>query len=452
MIIGGVEQLACAYRVESDITVLLPQQTQVESIVANGYMKPFTPDPWPPDSYGIAIDIGTTTVVATLYELAAAREIASLACLNSQKAFGQDVISRINHAATHAQGTAQLQALITADLARLAAGLLAEAKLSASAVQLVTVAGNTAMIHLLAGVNPSCLGTAPYRPAFRGARQLLAGELHLPLAAQCPVYCLPAISAFVGGDITAGLIACNIAQQSGNTLFIDIGTNGEMVLASGGRMYCCSCAAGPALEGMSISCGMRAASGAVEAVHIEAGAITCETIGAVAPAGICGSGLLSAITELRQAGVIDARGRLTKHPLVEVVAGKKQVPLADGVCLTQGDIRQVQLAKGAILSGALTLVEAAGLSIGQLDRVIVAGQFGLHLPATSLTGSGLLPQVWLEKISYAGNTAKSGAAVCLLSKAERQHGEQLAAEVAYIELSTLAGYEQRFIDCLGFGE
>lgn len=450
VLIDGEERLACSYSLQHDISVLLPPQNAPQEIAAAGYLKPFSPDAFPPGSYGVAVDIGTTTVVAALYDLAQGREAATLSCLNSQKAFGQDVISRINYALEHQQGLQELQALICADLRQLISGLLRQARLEPEALRLIVIAANTTMVHLLAGIDPSSLAAAPYRPAFSGALHLDAAALGL--GADCPVYCLPAVAAFVGGDITAGLLACDAANWPGKTLFIDIGTNGEIVLAAGGRLFACSCAAGPALEGMNISCGMRAAAGAIESVRIAAGQIAVETIGGAEPRGLCGSGLLSAIAALRGAGVIDRRGRLTEHPLVIRSEGKKQVPLAGSVYLSQGDIRQVQLSKGAILSGVLTLLEAAGIDIEQLERVLIAGQFGLHLTPDSIIGSGLLPRSCGGKITYVGNTAKSGAALCLLAAAERRNGERLAGAVDYLELSALDGYQQRFIDCLGFEE
>lgn len=450
VIIDGQEQLSCTYQVQSDISVLLPQSSPLQNIISNGYSKDFVADSGEAGSYGIAIDIGTTTVVAALYDLATASELAALGCLNSQKAFGQDVISRINYAGEHHNGLANLQRLIVSDLSRLISGLLTQQQLDGSAIKMVSVAGNTTMIHLLGGIDPTGLGRAPYLPAFSGPLLLPAGALGLPLAEDCPVYCLPAVSAFVGGDITAGMVACDLAAQSGNILFIDIGTNGEMVLSAGGQLLCCSCAAGPALEGMNISCGMRAAAGAIEAVRFSGEQIICQTIGDSPAAGICGSGLLSLIAAGLNEGIIDSRGRLTAHPLVSGSGKEKKLKITEDIYLSQGDIRQVQLAKGAILSGALTLVEAAGLTVEQLDRVLVAGQFGLHLPAASLTGSTMLPRAWENKISYVGNTAKSGAAICLLSAAQRQQCEQISTDIEYIELSTLAGYEQLFIDCLGF--
>ena len=216
--------------------------------------------------------------------------------------------------------------------------------------------------------------------------------------------------------------------------------------------YCCSCAAGPALEGMNISCGTRASDGAIESVSITDGAVVCRTIRDRPAGGICGSGLISAISAMLREGVIAPNGRFADHPLVSRSCGEKRVVLdaAHNIYLTQKDIRQVQLAKGALLSGALTLLEASGHGEGDVSRVIVAGQFGAHLSAESITGCGILPKSWEQKITYAGNTSKSGAAICLLSPEEADRCESLAGEARYIELSVKEGYEALFIKCLRF--
>jgi uncharacterized 2Fe-2S/4Fe-4S cluster protein (DUF4445 family) len=451
--IDGIPTLSCTYCVQRDITVTLAPQAQAGGILSEGFMKPFTPDPGERGTCGVAADIGTTTVVGALFDLFTGEELAALSCLNGQNIYGQDVISRIQYAIENERGTEALQRRIVGDLNAMLALFTERFGIESGKMKRMAISGNTTMIHLLAGYNPASLAAAPYRPAFTGPLTLPAKELGLQTGDGCAVYCLPAISSFVGGDITAGIAACGVKDYAGNTLFMDIGTNGEIVLNGEGRLYCCSCAAGPALEGMNISCGMRAAAGAIEAVRVtEAGRIHCETIGGAEPKGLCGSGLLSAVAALRGAGAIGKNGRFTDHALVRDAAGRKRVVLAESpeICLTQSDVRQVQLAKGAILSGVLTLLEAVNLSPQAIDRVIVAGQFGAHLTAESLTGSGILPEAWQDVIVYAGNTAKSGAALCLLSAKERQSCEEMTADVRYIELSTLPDYQKIFVDCLNF--
>ena len=489
-------RLACSYKIVSDIRVELPEQLEMSNIVSQGYVKEFIHAPaallmadartdadadahtdaqmeLPPsdvenaavsvayskkaacgmkDCYGIAIDIGTTTVIATLVELNRGEEIESLACLNSQKAFGQDVISRIHYAGSSKRGREILQKTIIHDLSSLIKELCRRHNLTMDNIYDVCVAGNTTMVHLLAGLDPAGMGKTPYLPAFQGALSLNGLTLGLPVAADCNVYCLPAVSSFVGGDITGGILACGLEVPAEKMLFIDIGTNGEIVLADGKRFCACSCAAGPALEGMNISCGVRAAPGAIEDVIITGDTLKYETIGGAAATGICGSGLLSAIAEMRKAGIINKSGRLQPHTLVETAAGKKRfiIDARRQIFLTQQDIRQVQLAKGAILSGVNALLDAVGMEAGELTRVIVAGQFGAHLKAESIIGSGLLPAEWSQIISYVGNTSKSGALVCLLAQPERTVIENLAENIHYIELSLLEGYEDLFVKCMQF--
>ncbi len=470
-------RLACGYKAVSDISVELPQQREMSNIISRGYIKEFIHAPAAllkadrqiqlpaggdntsasaacgiKDCYGVAIDIGTTTVIAALVDLSRGKEIESLACLNGQKAFGQDVISRIHYAGSNDRGTEVLHKTIIHDLSGLIKELCRRHNLTADNVYDVCVAGNTTMIHLLAGINPAAMGKTPYLPAFQGPLSLQGLHLGLPIAAGCNVYCLPAVSSFVGGDITGGILACGLESPGEKTLFIDIGTNGEIVLADGKHFCACSCAAGPALEGMNVSCGVRAAPGAIEDVIISGDAIKYETIGGVAATGICGSGLLSAIAEMRRAGIINKNGRLQPHALVETAAGKKRfiIDARRHIFLTQQDIRQVQLARGAILSGVYALLDAVGMKVGELARVIVAGQFGAHLKVESIIDAGVLPSEWGRIISYAGNTSKSGALVCLLAQPERAVIENLAESIQYIELSLLEGYEELFIKCMQF--
>ncbi len=471
-------RLACLCQVTGDINVELPPQSHISSIVSQGYMKNFVHSPLArqvstPDGhkllfgdsvavanaadnmgscYGIAIDIGTTTVVASLVDLAEGREIESLSCLNRQKAFGQDVISRIHYAATHADGTEVLQKAIIKDLCNLINELCRRQNISEYEIYDITVAANTTMIHLLGGINPESLGKSPYIPGFQGVLSLNGRDLGLPVSPYCQVYCLPAISSFVGGDIAAGILACGLEDPRNKLLFIDIGTNGEMVLADGDRFYSCSCAAGPALEGMNISCGVRAQSGAIEDLSICIDKVQYKTIGGESAIGICGSGLLAAVAEMLKAGIIDKRGRLLAHGLVETAAGKKRfvIDAHRNLYLTQHDIRQVQLAKGAILSGIYTLLQSGGMQAADLKRVVVAGQFGAHLKADSLIGAGLLPPDCQNIISYVGNTSKSGAMVCLLSDPERRLVESIANNIDYIELSQVEGYDHLFVKCMQF--
>lgn len=454
IIVNGASKLSCEIFVTHDMTVELPQRNSNCKIISDGTIKEFVPDVHQAGELGLAFDIGTTTIVASLIDLALGVEIATSSCLNSQKACGQDVMTRIRYA--HDNGLSTLRSLVIGDMNELIIDLLKTCGAERD-VTAVTVAGNTTMIHILGGIDPSPLAMAPYEPAFEGALILSARSLGLSLRADCPVYCLPAVSSFVGGDITAGILACGLDEpdtnhKMGKILFIDIGTNGEIVLTDGAKIRCCSCAAGPALEGMNISCGMRAAGGAIDALNISHTRLTYSTIGGIPAVGICGSGLLSAISQMRRNNIIDRTGRFTKHPLVSEINGKPALILdkQNNIFLSQKDIRQMQLAKGAILSGTLTLMRAASIMPFELDKVIVAGQFGAHLSSDDIVCSGLLPEELRGKIDYAGNTSKSGAIICLLSSEQRKRCETLTANIEYIELSTLVGFDKTFIECLNF--
>jgi uncharacterized 2Fe-2S/4Fe-4S cluster protein (DUF4445 family) len=481
-------RLACLHSVEMDITLELPPKEVISEIVSNGYLRDFVKNPHISKTldqdgntllmagnevlgleqgdtrnrlFGLAVDIGTTTVVASLIDMLTGKELTSVSCLNGQKNFGQDVITRINYAMTQTKGTLILQKTILKDLRNLIKEILTQChkdySLSSEDIYEISVGANSTMVHLLAGIDPSSMGKSPYATAFSGLLVMNgAKELKLPVSEHCMVYCLPAVSAFVGGDITAGILACGIHHTSKNVLFIDIGTNGEMVLSRSGKFCACSCAAGPALEGMNISCGVRAAKGAIEDVRLVGVGrdITVEVsvIGEVKPTGLCGSGLLSAVAELVRTGILHKSGRLLDHPLVERAAGKKRfiIDKENEIYLTQQDIRQVQLAKGAILSGIQTMARANDMTFSEIDQVMVAGQFGAHLKAESLTGAGLFPQELENVITYVGNTSKSGAYLCLLSFEEREAAEKIADKVSYIELSHLEGYDSLFVKAMEF--
>ena len=444
-------RLACLHTVESDMTIALPEIRAAGSVLSQGLRRAVETDG--ETGFGVAVDVGTTTVAACLVRLADGQRLADAACLNSQRAFGQDVITRIDYAMREGEGLAQMRDAILSDLRTLTAELLEKTGLSPADIRRYAVAANNVMTHIFGGKDPSSLAAYPFAPAFTGALEMRAAKLGLAGTADAAVWCLPAVSSYVGGDITAGMLTCEIGKRSGNVLFLDIGTNGEMVLSREGELYSCSCAAGPALEGMDIRCGMRAADGAVEDAQVVwrngVPGWRLQTIGGSAPQGLCGSGLLSAVTDLVDCG---ATGRLQPHPLVTVDGLRRRCVLdgESGVLLTQQDIRQVQLAKGAIMAGVEILLQQASLTANALDRVLVAGQFGAHLTPRSLVGAGLLPQEAREKIEYVGNTALTGAVLCLLSEKERHAAEALAGKVRYLELSAWPDYEKHLMRAMSF--
>lgn len=415
-------------------------------------------------NYGVAVDIGTTTVVAALVNLDTGEELATASVINPQKQYGLDVLTRITYAMENPNDAqAKLQHAIVDGINKLIDELCTETSISKLQLYEVVIAGNTTMLHLLMGVDSTVIGKSPYAPVFVNAKTLLAKEIGIKAGHMTMLYCLPSVSAYIGADIVAGTYVCGLHDTDKTSLFIDIGTNGEIVLAHEGRLISCSCAAGPALEGMNISAGMRAQEGAIEELEITPSAITTKVIGDKTGIGLCGSGILAVVREMIKTGIVTPKGSMIKLDKLEeddyrrrylrlngnkreLVLGNNQVPIV----VTQSDVRQVQLAKGAILSGFYALLNKAGISMEDLDQVIVAGQFGAHLPADSLIGTGILPEAVRDKLIYVGNASKTGAYMALMSTDVRQSIEVLAHRMEYMELGATEGYERLFAKCLLF--
>jgi uncharacterized 2Fe-2S/4Fe-4S cluster protein (DUF4445 family) len=417
------------------------------------------------ENYGLAIDIGTTTIVVSLIDLNEAVEIDSSTGLNPQKVYGQDVLSRIDFARRAEKGLEILHTAIIECLNSIIGSLCDTNNVARENIYDITVAANTTMLHLLLGVDPTPIGKSPYVPVFTRRQSFPAVAFGLQISPFGRLYCLPNVSAYIGADIVAGVNVCQLMQIPHNVLFIDIGTNGEIVLSQGGKVYACACAAGPALEGMNISCGMLAGEGAVERLQITECDIRLQVIGGGKPKGVCGSGVIEAISEIVRVGLIEKSGRLKSQKdvlqddklkglarfLVEV--NNKRVIMLDpenNILITQADIRQVQLAKGAILSGIHALLNQLAMNMGDLDEIIISGQFGKHLRVDSLVGLGLLPRELGEKVTYIGNSSQMGAMMCLLSTANRKHVENTAEHINHFELSMLEDYEKLFSGCLKF--
>lgn len=414
--------------------------------------------------YGVAIDIGTTTVVCSLIDMLTGKELANASMINAQKHFGLDVLTRITYELEHPEeGVQNLQRAIVDSINDMILDICKQAGVQREEIYEITVGANCTMMHMLLGVDATSIGKAPYAPMFVKAKEIPAAEIGIHAAKGARLYCLPSVSAYIGADIVAGAYVCNLREADGNVLFIDIGTNGEIVLSSHGRLLCCSCAAGPALEGMNISSGMRAAEGAIEDVKITEDGVKLKVIGNEAPTGICGSGILSVVKELLRAGLVRRQGafiRLNKleekdyrRAMMQENDRKREFILCrqpEKLLITQGDIRQVQLAKGAILSGFIALLKKAGIEMKDLDRVMIAGQFGAHLPADSLTGTGILPEEVKNKLVYVGNSSKTGAYMALMSAKVKRGMEELAHYMDYMELGATEGYERLFSDCLIF--
>lgn len=416
--------------------------------------------------YGLAIDIGTTTVIMTLVDLRDGQEVGIESEINPQKNYGLDVLSRIDFTTRNDNGLALLHDLIINCLNRLTDKLCGKYSLPVERIYDITVSANTTMMHLFLGVNPGSIGKTPYMPVFLGAQQFPAASLGLKSSPFARVYCLAGVSGYIGSDVVSGIIVSELDRARKIMLFIDIGTNGEIVLSKGDKLFSCSCAVGPALEGMNISSGMRAEEGAIEGIKIRGNEITLQVINDVRPVGICGSGILDAVSELLRVNLIDKTGRLKKKADLEKKEttiglakyltegnGKKKINLVlspEQISITQDDIRQVQLAKGAISSGFYALLELAELDMHDLDEVIIAGQFGKYLKVDSLVGVGIIPADLKHRLRYIGNSSKVGAQMCLLSQETRKKMEEVAKRIHYFELSTEPGYEKLFVKCLSF--
>ena len=414
--------------------------------------------------YGMAFDIGTTTVAGILWDMKGGVCLGAASEDNPQRVHGADVISRINYIGKDGANLSQLHGEIIGCMNGIIEKVTREAGISAGDIIAITAAGNSCMSHILARVNPYSLAIAPYAPLFTEAKRLIASELGLEAADKAELYLLPNIAGHVGSDISADIIATGIFSDRNMHLMIDVGTNGEIVLAANGKLYACSTAAGPAFEGASIKHGMRAAVGAIEKVEISEGNVLIKTIGDERPVGLCGSGIIDAVSEMLKAGVITEEGRIKSADemgdpfLAERIRQEGRtnrfILYADDeseVAITQKDIREIQLAKGAIFGGALVLADTAGITFSDIDKLTIAGAFGSYIDVESAMNIGLLPEVERSKVKTAGNAAGTGASMALLSEKTRNTLEEVVEAVTHVDLSTNESFQSKFIDSMGFG-
>ncbi|MCZ7564480.1 MAG: ASKHA domain-containing protein [Burkholderiales bacterium] len=400
---------------------------------------------------GLAVDFGTTNVAGFLLDLTTGVQLASLGIENPQAAYGADLVSRINHAVRAPDGAAELRRAAAGAVGALAHDLCAAASAQPREIVDVAVCGNTAMHHLLLELPVAQLGRAPFVPALEAAADYKAREVGLALAAGAWVHVLPNVGGFVGGDHVAALLATETQWDAGTSIVMDIGTNTEISLVHAGAIATVSCPSGPALEGGHISCGMRAAEGAIERVRIDGGRIEAQTIGGAEPVGLCGSGVLDAVAEMRRTGLLDARGRIQPgHPAVHDAGGRRALALAPEVMFTQEDVRAVQLAKAAVRAGIDLLLGEAGLAERAIDRVLIAGAFGAYIDVQSAIACGLVPALPVERFVQVGNAAGVGVRMALASVALRERARRIAQRCRYIELGSLAGFQQTFLGRIGF--
>ena len=428
VIIGNREVLACQTTVSDNLTVHT-EQKEKEKILTTGLAVSTTPEGL--YSHVLAFDIGTTTVVAYLLDGHTGAQLGTGSCKNPQGQFGADVISRIEYAL---QGSGKaLQSTIQDAMLRLADTLCRQTGITRHQIGAAAIVGNTAMHHLLLGIDPKPLVTPPYMPNVFEAVEVTKG---------CQVRILPNIAGFVGGDTVGCMVSTRFDQLEDLSLLIDIGTNGEMVLGNKDRRIACSTAAGPAFEGAKISCGMRGAEGAVDHVWVENGQVRYHVIGDAPPEGLCGSGLLDLVAVLLELEIIDESGHLEG----------KEYRLCPNVTLTQKDVREVQLAKAAIRAGIELLAEKLGVEVADIRKVYLAGAFGNYLTPASACRIGMIPPVLVDRIVPIGNAAGEGAKLCALNRTEYLYSQKLAKETAFLELASLPQFQDCYVDALEFSE
>jgi uncharacterized 2Fe-2S/4Fe-4S cluster protein (DUF4445 family) len=401
---------------------------------------------------GLAVDLGTTNVAGFLVDLQSGARVASLGIENPQVAWGADVVSRMNHAIQGPANAAELRQAASTAINALAHDLCFSINAARADIVDVAICGNTAMHHLLLGLPVRQLGRAPFVAAVREAMDVKARELDLAVSPGASVHLAPNIGGYVGSDHVTALLATEDQWRAGTTTVVmDIGTNTEISLINRGDIMSVSCPSGPALEGGHISCGMRAAEGAIERVAVEDGRIKINAIGNRKPVGLCGSGVIDAMAALRKIGCLDDGGRIVgQHPDIGEMDGKRVAVLAPGVYFTQHDVRAVQLAKAAIRTGIELLLRDRALREADIQLVVIAGAFGAYINVSSAIAIGLLPVLPLDRFKQVGNAAGVGVRQILASRQRRARARALAQRCGYVELSTRDDFQKIFLHNIGF--
>jgi uncharacterized 2Fe-2S/4Fe-4S cluster protein (DUF4445 family) len=453
--------------------VLRESDFRVTAVVVDDLLIDVEPGDTTDRLHALAFDLGTTTVVATLIDVGTGTPVAVASMLNKQQPFGADVISRISATMLDEAALPRLTGLAAQTLQELADDVCEQAGIEPAQVYEVALAGNATMTSIALGVDPAPLGVAPFILAAQSYPEMPAAELGLELNPNAQATIFPALGAYVGGDIVAGMLATGMTRDRRLRLLIDVGTNCEVVLGSADGVVCTAAPAGPAFEAAQIACGMRAAEGAIEVVRLRDGAVELDVIGDAEPAGICGSGLVDAAAELIRVGLLDKSGRFVPQEEAERIEpqlASRLTARADGtrifvlswaagegdvdgaVYLSQRDVRELQFAKAAIATGWRLLVEDLGIAETDIQQVLLAGSFGSYLSPSSAIRIGLVPKLALPRIIAAGNVAGEGAKMALLSLQERHAAEAILDEVRYIELSDRPDFNDLFVEQLAFPE
>ncbi|MEE9248096.1 MAG: ASKHA domain-containing protein [Dehalococcoidia bacterium] len=422
-------------------------------------------------NYGVAIDIGSTTIVAYLVDLNSATVLDAAACTNGQAAWGGDVMSRINHALTNATGLDELHGKVIGDVNGLISELCEKDNISKDNIYRIVVVGNTAMHHLFFGLDVATLGLAPYEPRSRDGIELPARNLGIEVNREATAYFLPLIGGFVGADTTGVILSTGIWKAKKLSLAIDIGTNGEMVLGDKGGLLCCSNAAGPAFEGGEITFGMRAVAGAIERIRLKRnGDVRAKVIGNIPARGICGSGVIDLMALLLETGIVEPSGRmLPPERLPEKVPGPLRRRIAQGeggvrfalveeeesarrepIYFTAGDVRQVQLASGAIAAARRILLKEMGREVSDIEQVLIAGAFGNHITPRSAVRMGLIPDLSPERLRFVGNAAGDGAKMALASRKHLERADRIHGVAGHVELAGRQDYMDLFMEAMAF--
>jgi uncharacterized 2Fe-2S/4Fe-4S cluster protein (DUF4445 family) len=451
-------------------SVLRAADYRVTAVIVDDVLIDVQPGDTTARLYGVAFDLGTTTVVATLLDLSTGTPLAVASMLNKQQPFGADVITRISAIMMEPGAIDILARLARETLAELTADVCGQAGVDPREVCEVALAGNATMTHIALGIDPEPLGVAPFIMAARELPEVRAADLDLPAHPRARAFVFPAFGAYVGGDITAGLLASGMDRDSRTRLFVDIGTNCEIVLGNRDWLLATAAPAGPAFEGAAIRCGMRAADGAIEVVSMTPDGLDLRVIGDAAPAGLCGSGLVDAVAGLVSVGLLDRSGRFVPEEDAAALApglagrlttlGAERVfvlhwlgepgDVARSIYLSQRDVRELQFAKAAIATGWNVLLQEAGLAPGDVQQVLLAGSFGSYLSPANAIRLGLVPRLSVLRVVSAGNVAGEGAKMALLSVRERAGALALQQEVRYVELSDRSDFNDAFVEQLRF--
>ncbi len=460
--------LACSSEPENGMTVTIPE---AETTAQRKQKLVTLPQGFLPDKrkgYGISVDIGTTTVVVMLWSLENGEMVDINAFTNPQGVYGADVISRIQFTIEQETGLEKLHKSVIDSIRNEVEAFMSKHGIDESEIREYVVAGNTTMSHLFLGVSPRSLAVAPFSPAFKGTIQKTASDLGLSGGENCMVKLIPNIAGHVGSDITAGIITTDLMKKEKGHLFIDIGTNGEIVFSGNGVIACCSTAAGPAFEGSSVEKGMRAARGAIERVYIKDEGISIEVIGDAEPIGICGSGIIDCIGEMVRIGIIDRTGKLLspeklrKKGISENIISS--ITEEDGayslllyrsdsgeeISISQKDVREVQLAKAAISAGIHTLMNFAGMKESEIEKISIAGAFGSYIRKESAINCGLIPKVSNDKIFSLGNSAGIGASMALLSEKAFDETVKISCEIEHIDLAMRDDFQDIYMTAMRF--